>query len=124
MGRRRQSNYDDPPRFHKKGNVWYHVSGTLPRLWTKLSNDRAEALRLWAQREGVKEDESSRLFSVVAKRYTREVFPTKAAATRRDNEKELANLLKVFAHMPIDAIGGCQDSCRIKLGAQAASCVG
>ena len=104
MGRRRQSNYDDPPRFHKKGNVWYHVSGTLPRLWTKLSNDRAEALRLWAQREGVKEDESSRLFSVVAKRYTREVFPTKAAATRRDNEKELANLLKVFAHMPIDAI--------------------
>jgi integrase len=104
MGRRRQSNYDDPPRFHKKGNVWYHVSGALPRLWTKLSNDRAEALRLWAQREGVKEDESSRLFSVVAKRYTREVFPTKAAATRRDNEKELANLLKVFAHMPIDAI--------------------
>jgi integrase len=104
MGRRRQSNYGDPPRFHKKGNVWYHVSGTLPRLWTKLSNDRAEALRLWAQREGVKEDDSSRLFSVVAKRYTREVFPTKAAATRRDNEKELANLLKVFAHMPIDAI--------------------
>ena len=104
MGRRRQSNYDDPPRFHKKGNVWYHVSGTLPRLWTKLSSDRAEALRLWAQREGVKEDETSRLFSIVSKRYTREVFPTKAAATRRDNEKELANLLKVFAHMPIDAI--------------------
>jgi len=44
------------------------------------------------------------LFSVVARRYVREVFPTKAAATRRDNDKELANLLKVFAHMPIDAI--------------------
>ncbi len=56
MGRRRQSNFDGPPRFHRKGNVWYHVSGTLPRLWTKLSNDRAEALRLWAQREGVRED--------------------------------------------------------------------
>ena len=52
MGRRRQANFDDPPRFHRKGNVWYHVSGTLPRVWTKLSNDRAEALRLWAQREG------------------------------------------------------------------------
>lgn len=104
MGRRRQSNHDDPPRFHKKGNVWYHVSGTLPRLWTKLSNDRAEALRLWAQREGVREDDSTRLFSVVAKRYVREIFPTKAVATRRDNDKELANLLKVFAHMPIDAI--------------------
>ena len=104
MGRRRQSNLDDPPRFHKKGNVWYHVSGTLPRVWTKLSNDRAEALRLWAQREGVREDESTRVFSVIAKRYVWEVFPTKAVQTRRDNEKELANLLKVFGQVPIDSI--------------------
>ena len=88
----------------KKGKVWYHVSGTLPRLWIKLSSDRAEALRLWAQREGVKEDDSTKLFSVVAKRYVREVYPSKSAQTRRDNDKEIANLLKVFAHMPIDAI--------------------
>jgi integrase len=104
MGRKRQANYDDPPRFHKKGKVWYHVSGTSPRKWSKLSADRAEALRLWAQLEGVREDDSTRLFSVVAKRYIREIFPTKAFATRRDNDKELANLLKVFAHMPIDSI--------------------
>lgn len=104
MGRRRSSNFDDPPRFHKKGKVWYHVSGTLPRLWTKLSSDRAEALRLWAQREGVREDDSTKLFSVIARRYVREVFPTKSVQTRQDNDKELANLLKVFAHMPIDTI--------------------
>ena len=104
MGRRRESNFDDPPRFHKKGKTWYHVSGTAPRTWTKLSSDRAEALRLWAQRECVKEDDSTRLFSVVARRYVREIFPTKSVQTRRDNDKELANLLKVFAHMPIDAI--------------------
>ena len=104
MGRRRQSNYDDPPRFYKKGKVWYHVSGTLPRLWTKLSSDRAEALRLWAQHESVPEDDSTKLFSIVAKRYVREIFPTKSIQTRKDNDKELANLLKVFAHMPIDAI--------------------
>lgn len=104
MGRRRQSNFDDPPRFHKKGKTWYHVSGTSPRVWTKLSSDRAEALRLWAQREGVREDDSTKLFSVIAKRYFREILPTKSVRTRRDNEKELANLLKVFAHMPIDAI--------------------
>jgi integrase len=104
MGRRRQGNFDDPPRFHRKGRVWYHVSGSLPRVWTKLSDDRAEALRLWAQREGVKEDDSTKLFSVVARRYVREVFPTKAYQTRRDNDKELANLLRVFGHMPVDAI--------------------
>lgn len=32
------------------------------------------------------------------------MYPTKSVQTRRDNDKELANLLKVFAHMPIDAI--------------------
>ena len=104
MGRRRDSNFDDPPRFHRKGTVWYHVTGSLPRKWSKLSSDRAEALRLWAQLEGVREDDSTRLFSVVARRYVREILPTKAIATRRDNDKELANLLKVFAHIPIDAI--------------------
>lgn len=104
MGRRRQSNFDDPPRFHKKGKVWYHVSGTSPRIWTKLSSDRAEALRLWAQREGVREDDSTRLFSVVAKRYVREIYPSKSVQTRKDNDKELANLLKVFGHMVIDSI--------------------
>ena len=104
MGRRRQSNYDGPPRFHKKGKVWHHVGGTLPRLWTKLSSDCVEALRLWVQRESVPEAESTKLFSVVAKRYVRDVYPGKSVQTRKDNDKELANLLKVFAHVPIDAI--------------------
>jgi len=81
MGRRRQSNYDDPPRFHKKGKVWYHVSGTLPRLWTKLSSNCAEALRLWAQHESLPEDDSTKLFSIVAKRYVREIFPSKSIQT-------------------------------------------
>lgn len=104
MGRRRSSNFDDPPRFHRKGKTWYHVSGTIPRVWTKLSKDRAEALRLWARLEGVKEDDSTKLFSVIVKRYVREVYPTKAVRTRKDNDKELVNLLKVFGHVPIDAI--------------------
>ena len=104
MGRRRQSNFDDPPRFHKKGKTWYHVSGSKPRVWRKLSADRAEALRLWAQLEGVKDDDGSRTFAVVARRYVREVYPTKAVRTRKDNDKELAQLLRVFGHMPVDAI--------------------
>lgn len=104
MGRRRQSNFDDPPRFHKKGKTWYHVSGSKPRVWRKLSTDRAEALRLWAQLEGVKEDDGSRTFAIIVRRYVREVYPTKALRTREDNDKELAQLLRVFGHMPIDAI--------------------
>lgn len=104
MGRRRQSNFDDPPRFHKKGRTWYHVSGAKPRVWRKLSTDRAEALRLWAQLEGVREDDAGRTLTVIARRYVREVYPTKAVRTRKDNDKELAQLLRVFGHMPIDSI--------------------
>lgn len=104
MGRRREFNLDDPPRMHRKGSTWYHVSGTAPRVWTRLSNDRAEALRLWAQLEGVRASDSSRLFAVVARRYVREVLPTKSEQTRQGNMKELDNLLRVFGHMPIDAI--------------------
>lgn len=104
MGRRRTSNFDDPPRFHRKGNTWYHVTGTKPRIWTKLSSDRAEALRQWAMREGVREDDSTRLFSVAVKRYIREVYPLKSVRTRKDNDKELVHLQRVFGHMPIDLI--------------------
>ena len=43
-------------------------------------------------------------FSVVAKCFIPEIFSSKSIQTRKDNDKELANLLKVFAHMPIDAI--------------------
>lgn len=104
MGRRREFNLDDPPRMHRKGSTWYHVSSTQPRVWTKLSSDRAEALRLWAELEGVRASDSSKLFSVVARRYVREVLPTKSEQTRHGNMKELENLLRVFGHMPIDAI--------------------
>ncbi|WP_169169913.1 hypothetical protein [Acidovorax sp. SRB_24] len=40
----------------------------------------------------------------MARCYVREVFPTKSVQTRRNNDKELANLLRVFGHMPMDAI--------------------
>ena len=83
---------------------WYHVSGSPARVWTKLSGDRAEALRLWAQREGIQDDDSGKLLSVIARRYVREVYPTKAVRTRSDNDKELIHLLRVFGQMPIDAI--------------------
>ena len=74
--------------------VWYRVSGSTPQVWTKLLSDRGETLRLCAERGGVREDDSTKLFSVVARRYVREVYPTKDIQTRQDNDKdkELANL--------------------------------
>lgn len=104
MGRRRTKNLGDPPHFHRKGRSYFYVTSTLPRKWLALGNDRAEALRKWAQFEGCKEDDSTRTFAVIARRYMREVLPRKALRTRRDNEREIEALLAVFGEVVIDEI--------------------
>lgn len=104
MARRRSKNHDLPPRMNRKGERFYYVTGTRPRKWIPLGTDINEARRQWAVLEGETEDPSDRTFAVVAKRYRREVIPTKALRTRRDNELELEKLEAVFSQVPIDAI--------------------
>lgn len=104
MGRRRSTDFDLPPRMHRKGDRFYYVTGTRPRKWIPLGDNLNEARRQWAKLEGEIEDPNDRTFSIIAKRYRREVVPTKATSTQRDNDKELAQLEAVFGAMPIDAI--------------------
>jgi integrase len=89
---------------HRKGETFYYVTSTTPRKWIKLGKDLNRARIRWAELEGEAANPDDRTFAVIAKRYEREVFPTKAVRTQRDNAAELANLMKVFAHVPIDAI--------------------
>lgn len=104
MGRRRTVDLSLPPRLHMKGERYYHVSSTLPRVWTALGKDRPRALLEWARIEGAMPDPAIRTFEAVAQRYELEVIPTKAPRTQRDNFKELQNLRAVFGRMLIDAI--------------------
>jgi integrase len=104
MGRRRSTNHDLPPRMHQKGGQFYYVTGTRPRKWIALGADINEARRKWAVLEGEAEDPRDRTFAVIARRYRREVMPTKALLTQRDNERELDKLEAVFGAVPIDAI--------------------
>lgn len=104
MGRRRQKDLDLPPRLHRKGDAYYYVTSTEPRRWIKMGKDLAEAKLAWAKLEGEQPDNNDKAFSAVAKRYKKEIFPTKAPQTQKDNTKELENLLSAFGHMPIDAI--------------------
>jgi integrase len=104
MGRKRTINHDLPPRMNLKGKTYYHVSTDAPRKWTKLGPDLSIAKRLWAEIEGEPVDRNDSTFSGVAARYRKEVLPTKAPRTQRDNESELAKLEAVFGAMPIDAI--------------------
>ena len=103
-GRKRQSNFDGPSRFDKKARSGVTSAGQ--RLGSGESSQATgpKPCGLWAQREGAREDDSTKLFSVVARRYVREVYPTTSIQTQLDKHKELASLLKVFAHKPIDAI--------------------
>jgi len=87
-----------------KGKTYYHVSTDTPRKWTKLGQDLSIAKRLWAEIEGEQPDPNICTFRGVAARYLKEVFPTKAFQTQKDNEKELARLEAVFGAMPIEAI--------------------
>jgi hypothetical protein len=84
--------------------MYYHVSTDNPRKWTKLDRDLALAKRLWAEIEGEHPDPNNCTFSGIAARYRKEVFPTKAFQTQKDNEKELAKLEAVFGVMPISGI--------------------
>lgn len=104
MGRKRTVNKDLPRGMHLKGGRYYHVTSTLPRKWTPLGADRPQALIAWARIEGTEPDPSARTFEVVALRYVRDVVPTKAPRTRRDNLRELENLKAVFGKVLIDAI--------------------
>lgn len=87
-----------------KGKMYYHVSTDTPRKWTKLDQDLSMAKRLWAEIEGEQPDPNNCTFQGIATRYRKEIFPTKAPQTQRDNEKELTRLEAVFGAMAIDAI--------------------
>jgi integrase len=104
MGRKRTINHSLPPRMNLKGKTYYHVSTDSPRKWTKLGQDLSLAKRLWAEIEGEQPDPNNCTFRGIAARYRKEVFPTKAYRTQKDNEKELERLEAVFGAMPIDAI--------------------
>lgn len=104
MGRKRTINHDLPPRMNLKGKTYYHVSIDTPRKWTRLGHDLSIAKRLWAEIEGEQPDPNNCTFRGITARYRKEVFPTKAPQTQRDNEKELARLEAVFGSLPIEAI--------------------
>jgi len=104
MGRQRSISFDLPPRMHRRGERFYYVTGTRPRKWIALGADLNEARRKWAELEGETPDPSDKTFSVIVKRYRREVLPTKAPRTQRDNDKEIEQLKAIFGEMSIDDI--------------------
>lgn len=108
MGRRRSTHHNLPIRMKARvrtsGTYYYYFADgkELP-----LGKDYTEAVRQWAELEGGNAREQAIVtFRYAAECYQRDVLPTKAPRTRKDNLAELANLLKFFDDppAPLDAI--------------------
>lgn len=86
------------------GKRWYYYdAGGSPRKEIPLGSDYALAVKKWAELEGDRSAPQVRqaiTFRFVADAYRREVIPTKAPRTQRDNLAELAKLVEFFDDPP------------------------
>lgn len=91
-------------RARKRGiKVWYYYdAGGKPRKEIPLGCDYAIAVKKWSEIEIDQEPIHQGIitFEYVAKRYIKEVIPTKAPATQSDNLRELKQLYLFFNNPP------------------------
>lgn len=106
---------DLPPRMLRRqkrlasGRIWvgYYYNGrdeTGRRVEIPLGTDLTEAKRKWADLECRPAPVETGLMSAVFDRYVKDVVPTKAPRTQRDNDACLKWLRRVFDGAPIDAV--------------------
>jgi integrase len=87
----------------RSGKVYYYYdTGAKPRREIPLGGDYALAVKKWAELEIDARPQHSEIitFRYVAQRYLREILPTKAPRTQRDNLQEIAQLYKFFDNPP------------------------
>lgn len=115
MIRPKSSAKDLPPRMLRRkkvlasGKVWigYYYNGRDEngrRKEIPLGPDLNDAKRKWAELEGKTPPIDAGLMRYIFDRYERNVIPTKAPRTRKDNIAELKMLRKVFDTAPIDLV--------------------
>lgn len=109
MGRKPSVNLNLPrgmrARTKPSGVTYYYLdTGGRPRREIPLGSDYLLAVQQWAELTANRAPAIT--FRDVAERYQREVLPTKAVRTQKDNLAELANLLQFFdtPPAPLDAI--------------------
>ena len=106
---------DLPPRMLrrvrklKSGKVWegFYYNGRNNegrRAEIPLGTDLNEAKRRWAELECAAAPAETGLMRFIFDRYEREIIPTKALNTQKDNFKALVMLRKVFGAVHIDSI--------------------
>jgi len=109
MGRKpsRWTNLPRGMRARPRGNLihYYLDTGGKPRKEIPLGSDYALAVKRWSElaakpKPAYAPPVAEGTLAAVAKAYRRDILPTKAPRTRRDNEKELEWILKFFNTPP------------------------
>lgn len=103
-----------PPRMKKrtrtgkKGQVWtyYFYAATVDGKTKEipLGTDLNQAKLKWAELEGGEPPKDIRLFGAILDRYEKDIIPTKAPRTQKDNLAHASWLRKVFENVVIDDI--------------------
>ena len=83
-----------PQRVYLKHGAYYFV--TFENKWIRLGKTEAE---LYAGLAALKSEPVISGMAAIFDRYSRDIIPTKAERTQRDNLKEIANLRRAFGHM-------------------------
>ena len=96
-------------RFGKNGQEWvsYYYDGRNEagkRIEIPLGSDLNEAKRKWAELDKKEFPAEFGMMKYVFDRYQREIIPTKAPRTQKDNLAYLGWLRKAFDNAPIDSI--------------------
>lgn len=106
MGRKPSKNQNLPKRLRARprgSKVWYYYdTGGKPRREIPLGCDYPTAIKKWAELEMEISDQPAQriTFKHAADRYLKEVIPTKAPRTQKDNLIELEWLMLFFGNPP------------------------
>lgn len=104
MGRKPYKHQNLPPgiRARNRGKkIWYYLdTGGKPRKEIPLGSDYFLAIKKMAELKINEHPPEIIAFRVAAERYLREVIPSKAVTTQRDNRRELENLYRFFDNPP------------------------
>lgn len=88
-------------RVRKYGTYYYLDTGAKPRKEIPLGKDYVEAIRKWAELTQEPRPKNGVItFRYAAERYVKDVLPTKAQSTQKDNLRELQQLYRFFDTPP------------------------
>lgn len=99
MGRPRKNKKHLPPRMQERRGIYYHTIYINKKLtWIRLANNYADALRIWAEREGAAHHKGSTVNHMID-RYVLEILPKLAQKTQDERNRQSKRLKRVFGPM-------------------------